>query len=575
VPSARRLNQKADRLRDKAQSLLTVSSPFEKYRGKPNLYSKEVLGITNTPDQEAILDHLHIPPYKILVPSGHATGKTCTAAEAANYWYDCYDPSVGISSAPRKQDVVDLLWTEVRLQRQRAGLPMSFTGPAAPEMRTGPDHYSKGYTSAKGEGYQGRHRRRMLFVFDEANGIEARAWTGVKTMFDPGLDHAWLCIFNPTDTTSQAYIEDVTASESEVTRWHRFRLDSTRHPNLIAELDGKPRPIPGAVSLAMLQDEWLKDWTEPVNPGDQVATDFAWPPVEWLKRKWEEEKGEPVQGETLADFFAWAAVRHGFRWYRPGPEFQARALGIWPDVGDGVWSPALFEACLQRLPDNWWHGLLDLLPEIGCDTATGKGGDYVGIHDRWGPVSIDHETSNTMDPVRIYEKLQLHAERMADMITQKRPRQAAPISPKRIRIKIDDDGTGGAVGKFLMRDGYTVVMVGAGTKASDPERYTRKRDELWFQTPLRAKQGRVNFSLIPAEHRRRIRQQLMVTAWELKAGRREVESKDRIKEKIGRSPDDADCLNLAYYDAGGVAVPEFIGNNDGSRTKRIRHEGGR
>src|SRR5262252_2476666 len=90
------------------------------------------------------------------------------------------------------------------------------------------------------------------------------------------------------------------------------------------------------------------------------------------------------------------------RYYRPGPTFQARVLGVWPDQGNGVWSPALFEACCQgpepSIP-------VDCLPEIGCDCATGKGDDFHAIHARWGAVSIHHETSNTMDPSRIYDRL--------------------------------------------------------------------------------------------------------------------------------------------------------------------------
>ena len=73
-----------------------------------------------------------------------------------------------------------------------------------------------------------------------------------------------------------------------------------------------------------------------------------------------------------------------------------------PDDGSGVWSPAVWEACLQLPPDGA-PGLARLyppgaLPELGVDCATGKGDDYFALHGRWGPVSVLHETSNTMDP---------------------------------------------------------------------------------------------------------------------------------------------------------------------------------
>jgi hypothetical protein len=43
----------------------------------------------------------------------------------------------------------------------------------------------------------------------------------------------------------------------------------------------------------------------------------------------------------------------------------------------------------------------------------------------------------------------------------------------------------------------------------------------------------------------------MAPTWKLDAeGRRVVEPKDKIKERLGRSPDGLDALNLAYYTAG-------------------------
>src|SRR5262245_27078097 len=72
------------------------------------------------------------------------------------------------------------------------------------------------------------------------------------------------------------------------------------------------------------------------------------------------------------------------------------------DSGSGVWSDALWAACLARPRPAFPR---DALPEVGCDTATGKGEDYHAIHGRWGSVSMTHSTSNTMDPARIAAKL--------------------------------------------------------------------------------------------------------------------------------------------------------------------------
>jgi hypothetical protein len=52
-----------------------------------------------------------------------------------------------------------------------------------------------------------------------------------------------------------------------------------------------------------------------------------------------------------------------------------------------------------------------------------------------------------------------------------------------------------------------------------------------------------------------------------------LEKKDDTKEKIGRIPDDADALNLAFYEGGGVGIslvtPEPLQRNRPRRWKPV------
>jgi hypothetical protein len=490
------------------------------YPTDPLGYANHILGVRLTPDQEQILRHPLIPPCRVDVPSGNDTGKTFVAAVAVCWWFDSFNPGVVYSTAPRYEHVVNVLWGQIRLLRQHAGLPSPFIGPRAPHLYEAPDHFAVGLTAARGESFQGRHIGRKLFVFDEATGLPPIYFETLRTTFDPEVGDACLIIYNPTDTTSQAYQEDMAAQESEGLVWHRFRLSALNHPNVLADLRGERRPIPQAVNLRMV-NEWVRDWCDPVEDADdRRATDLEWPPS--------------------------AVTGRPGKWYRPGPEFQARALGLWPDTGSGVWSDALWAACLDRPRPAFPR---DSLPEIGCDTATGKGDDWHAIHSRWGSVSVAHSTSNTMDPARIGARLKEAARELAELANRHRDRSAQPIDPKHIPIKIDD-ATGNAVGSFLMADGYTVHLIGAGTSATRPDRYPRKRDELWFEVADRAGSGGVYLGALDRATLRRLKQQLMAPAWEMDAqGRRKVEPKDETKEKIGRSPDDADAFNLAYHEA--------------------------
>jgi hypothetical protein len=123
----------------------------------------------------------------------------------------------------------------------------------------------------------------------------------------------------------------------------------------------------------------------------------------------------------------------------------------------------------------------------------------------------------------------------------------APIDPKVIPIKLDDDGVGRSVTAFLRADGYTAIPVGASASASNPARYPNKRSELWFQLADKAKEGLVCLARLDAGTLQRLKMQAMAVEWTVDvSGRRVVEKKDRTKAKIGRSPDDMDALNLAY-----------------------------
>jgi hypothetical protein len=484
--------------------------PLVEYQGDPVRYAQEKLGIaTLTAEQEQALRLLHVPPYRVLCLSGHDVGKTFLAAVAVNYWYDCFDPSVVITTAPTQRDVVDLLWTEIRLQRGAAGLSSDFIGDRAPEMRTAEDHYAKGYTACQGESFQGRHRWRMLFIFDEGVGVDGIYYETLKTMFDPELGHACLVIGNPTDTTSAVYTLDQAARRNG--SWHRMRLSALDHPNIQAQREGKPKPVPSAISLSTVND-WVTDWCDPIPAGEATSEDLEWP---------------PGSGQ----------------WHRPGPIFQCRAQGYWPSAGTyGVWSARLWEAVTRDkapvVPPNTG-------PQIGCDVAR-YGDDWTVMIARVGPVAVHVEGHNGWDEVRTAARLKELARELAVRYSW---------LPQQIAIKVDDDGCGGGVVSILRapvpgETPWQVVPINASTCPSRPGEYPRKRDELWFQTAEKARRGLIQLGRLPQADLTKLEQQLMAPTWKPDpAGRRVVEKKEVTKEKLrGVSPDWADALNLAYYD---------------------------
>jgi hypothetical protein len=521
---------------------------FTEYRDNPAGYAQAALGVTLTPEIKESLEALITPPYKVSVDSGHGVGKTFGAAVAVNWWYDTRPDSVVISTAPTHRDVIDLLWTEVRILRQRAkhrhrGLSLDLM-PAAPEMRSGPEHYAKGFTARDANSFVGRHRKNQLFIFDEKEGVSGQFWDGLKSMLRPGAGDAALVIGNPTTTTSRAYFEHKLTDVAGNPAWRRVRISCLDHPNIKAYLAGEAPPIPGAVTGEQVE-AWLADWCDPVPQGDErPGLDIEW-------------KG---------------------RWYRPGPIGEPRILGLRPSAGTfGVWSEALWQ--LTHGPEPAVP--IDVLPTIGCDVAN-YGDDYTTFHVRCGAVSLFHQAANGWDHLRIAHRLRELAAEYAEWQSDRHPPETAPCDPKTIQVNLEDDATGRAVATLLARDGYRVVAVNAASTPKRPDLYRNVRSEAWFECRNKAFAGLVNLGRIDKAALQRLEQQAMAPEWAPDAaGRREVERKDQTKEKLGRSPDDADGMNLAYRDAlsfqcpTGVTAPATkppareAGRDDGRRRRKL------
>jgi hypothetical protein len=524
VIAKKRLNRAVEELQAIDNQLVTYQLPpdapqYAQYRDDPVGYFTHVLHVTVTPDQAAIAEGLLEYPHRVKARAGHSVGKSFIAAAIVNWWFDTRDPSVVITTAPTLRDVVDILWTEVRLQRQRAGLSMPFAGPSAPHMKTSPEHWAKGITANKSTGFQGRHRPNMLFVFDEDEGIAPHHWHIAGTMFSSDGTNAWLAIGNPTTTTSESYNQEQAVDRDGNPKWALFTLSCLNHPNIDDAINGRLLGIPTAVNVEQI-DSYVADWCDEIDPKDAQPTDIEWP-------------------------------RHSGRWYRPGPLFESRVLGRRPSSSDGVWSEALWEACTRSLVSC----SLDDFPEIGCDVAR-FGPDYTCIVVRVGPEVMSHEEHNGWGTDQTAGQLKFLARQWCDWQTARYHPNAAPCDVKKIAIKVDDAGVGGGV-VDQMKD-FHCIGINAQNRAADKERYPNERSESWFAVAERARKGRLSLRHLLKDRNKLglLRRQALAPSWKPNAaGQRVVEPKEDTKKKLGRSPDGMDALNLAFSRRGSIGKP--------------------
>lgn len=465
------------------------ATDYSKYRYDPVSYARQVLGVQWWSKQIEIAEALLEPPHRVLVKASHKVGKTHLAGGLVNWWYDTRNPSVALTTAPTDRQVRDLLWKEVRKQRKKRG---GFRGPKMPRLEDSANHWAHGFTARDGNSFQGQHEADMLIIFDEAVGVDSEFWETSESMFS-GEHHAWLAIFNPTDLSSQAYAEELSGA------WNVISISTLDHPNIKAESEGQSPPYPAAIRFKRL-DKLIRKWCRKVE-GEVLATDIEWPP------------------------------KSGKYW-RPGPIAEARLLGRWPSQAtnnvwsDGAWQAAEFS--ILRIPKN-------AMPEIGCDVAR-YGDDFTAIHIRKGPVSLHHESFNGWSTSETAGRLKQLANKFGS---------ESGIAGRRVLVKIDDDGVGGAV--IDQSDGYNFVGISAASNAIEIEKYPNRRSELWFVTAKRASEGRLSLMKLDIETRREMRRQAMAPTWKLdSSGRRVVEPKINTKKRLKRSPDDIDAFNLSY-----------------------------
>lgn len=161
---------------------------------------------------------------------------------------------------------------------------------------------------------------------------------------------------------------------------------------------------------------------------------------------------------------------------------------------------------------------------IGCDPA-GEGDDRTAIVFRQGRTVFRVEYHNKLDTMQIAGKL---AAFWRDM----------PVDG----LFVDKLGLGAGVYDRLMELQIPVIGVGAGSKATDSERYENKRAEMWWLMALWFANGPVR---MPNEVA--LIADLSTFQPETSSnGRRQLESKQKLKRRGIRSPDGADALALTF-----------------------------
>ena len=131
---------------------------------------------------------------------------------------------------------------------------------------------------------------------------------------------------------------------------------------------------------------------------------------------------------------------------------------------------------------------------------------------------------------------------------------------KPARLFLDDGGVGGGVYDILKDRGFGEIVRGVnfGARAIDDERYANRRAEMWD-----AVREWLTGNVQLPEDDKLLDDLCSVNKKYDQKGRLQLESKDDVKKRLGRSPDKADALALTFaepvYDIG---QPRMYGNGN-------------
>lgn len=176
------------------------------YRKNPVLFAREVLLFEPDEWQQAALMDLAENP-KVAIKSGQGVGKTSMEAVALLWFLTCFPYPRIVATAPTKQQLHDVLWSEVSKWQERSPLLQELL------RWTKTYIYMKGHekrwfatarTATKPENMQGFHEDNMLFIIDEASGVADPIMEAILGTLSGGNNKLLMC-GNPTRTTGTFY----------------------------------------------------------------------------------------------------------------------------------------------------------------------------------------------------------------------------------------------------------------------------------------------------------------------------------------------------------------------------------
>jgi hypothetical protein len=173
-----------------------------KYRIDPVLFAREVMMFEPDEWQKKSLRDLACST-KVAVKSGQGVGKTGMEAVALLWFLSCFPYPRVVATAPTKQQLNDVLWSEASKWQERSPLLkkiLKWTKTYIYMKGCEKRWFAVARTATKPENMQGFHEDNMLFIVDEASGVADPIMEAILGTLSGGNNKLLMC-GNPTRTS--------------------------------------------------------------------------------------------------------------------------------------------------------------------------------------------------------------------------------------------------------------------------------------------------------------------------------------------------------------------------------------
>lgn len=423
------------------------------------------------------------------VSSGTGTSKTYTLGAAGMLWFlACFENSRVITIAPKEDQLTKNLWKEVGdlWPRFQPHFPDAILQSLTIRMRGGIEEKWSGTGLVAGVGAdedsaqraRGFHEEHMLFIVEEAPGVDTAIWNAVKhTCTAP--HNLILGLGNPD------HRQDPLHKFAEIKRVEFVRISAMDFPNVALNNLRDPEKedvlndtqyIPGAISRISVQDR-ADDFGEGTPMYDRMVRGIA-----------------PAQAKNALIRWEWcvrAAEKYGDPEYRKGP----LALGV--DVANS-------ETGDEAAKAFWTGATLDEIESFPCPDASILGRDVaVDMAVR----GID-ETNLGVDSIGV----------------------GASAVNKLKELMVHGNWLNGSARAWPEVDEHGAIPV------RKEELFANLRAQMWWRMRSDLQHGRI---ALPNDEQ--LFRDLCTPTYEPRGGKIIVESKEEIVKRLGRSPDKGDA----------------------------------